>query len=70
MLVGFRVFGAKLVATQVHFGADSTNPACIGIDHAATDGNAGGQAQIAGSFLAQGSNFLAGASVFAVLNSV
>jgi len=62
--------GAQLLGAQVDLGAHGADPAGVGVDDAAADGDAGRQAQLGRRLLAEGADELTGAEVLAVLANV
>ena len=61
------VFGAQCCAIELDFGADSANPASIGIDDTAAYGDTGRQSKLIGCFLAERTALFTSASVYAIL---
>ena len=56
------------MTAEFDFGAHSTNPTGIGVNDTAADRNTSGQAKFSCGFLAESSNQLTCAQVFAVLD--
>ena len=56
-------------AEQLYFGADGADPAGVGVNYAAADGDGGGEAEVVGGFLGERADFLAGGVELVVLRS-
>jgi hypothetical protein len=67
--VVFRRRVADAGAAELDFGADGADPAGVGVDYAAADGDGGGEAEVVGGFLGEGADFFAGGVEFVVLGS-
>ena len=65
--VVFRRRVADAGAAELDFGADGADPAGVGVDYAAADGDGGGEAEVVGGFLGEGADFFAGGVEFVVL---
>jgi hypothetical protein len=65
--VVFRRRVADAGAAQLYFGADGADPAGVGVDYAAADGDGGGEAEVVCRFLGEGADFFAGGVEFVVL---
>ena len=61
------VFGGEGGASQVDFGAHGADPACVCVDDAGADSDAGGETELFGCFRAESAAFLAGGAIGAVL---
>lgn len=62
--------GVQLVTAKVDLGSDSANPASVGINDTASDGDALGKTELVGSLLAEGANTVASTGEYAVLEKL